>query len=100
MDEARAAKYQGTVLLYVEIGPSGKATNIKVQRDRGLGLDGKAVEAVEKWKFQTGTKGWCGSNGHGNHPVELSAVIVCRRQLCDASCGTDTAIHEQRRFKT
>jgi hypothetical protein len=30
--EARKAKVQGTVLLYVEIGPDGRATNIRVQR--------------------------------------------------------------------
>ena len=28
-EEARAAKYQGTVLLYVEIDPNGTATNIR-----------------------------------------------------------------------
>ena len=55
-EEARAAKYQGTVLLYVEIDPSGNATNIKVQRGLGLGLDEKAVEAVKQWKFKPGQK--------------------------------------------
>ena len=29
-EEARKAKYQGTVLLYIEVDPSGKATNMKV----------------------------------------------------------------------
>ena len=29
-EEARKAKYQGTVVLYVEVDPSGKATNIRV----------------------------------------------------------------------
>jgi len=53
-EEARKAKYQGTVLLYVEIDPSGRATNIKVARSLGLGLDEKAVDAVKKWKFKPG----------------------------------------------
>ena len=55
-EEARAAKYQGTVLLYVEIDPNGNATKIKVQRGLGLGLDEKAVEAVKQWKFKPGQK--------------------------------------------
>jgi periplasmic protein TonB len=55
-EEARKAKYQGVVILYVEIDPSGKASNIKVTRSLGLGLDEKAIEAVKKWKFKPGMK--------------------------------------------
>ena len=55
-EEARKAKYQGTVLLYIEVDPSGHATNIRVQRSLGLGLDEKAIEAVKKWKFRPGAK--------------------------------------------
>ena len=55
-EEARKAKYQGTVLIFAEIDPAGTATNIKVQRSLGLGLDEKAVEAVRKWKFKPGMK--------------------------------------------
>jgi TonB family protein len=54
--EARNAKYQGTVLLYVEIDPTGTAQNIRVQRSLGLGLDEKAIEAVKKWRFKAGQK--------------------------------------------
>src|ERR1035437_8761564 len=53
-EEARKAKYQGTVLLYVEVDTSGKATNIHVIRSLGLGLDEKAIEAVKKWTFIPG----------------------------------------------
>src|SRR5437588_116589 len=38
-EEARRAKYQGTVVLYVEVYPDGKAHNLKVLRSLGLGLD-------------------------------------------------------------
>jgi TonB family protein len=55
-EEARKAKYQGTVVLYVEVDPSGKAVNPKVVRSLGLGLDEKAIEAVRKWKFKPGYK--------------------------------------------
>jgi TonB family protein len=55
-DEARKAKYQGTVQLYVEVDASGRAQNIKVLHSLGLGLDEKAMDAVAKWKFRPGTK--------------------------------------------
>ena len=55
-EEARKAKYQGTVVLYVEIGPDGRTHNIRIQRSLGLGLDEKAVEAVRTWKFEPARK--------------------------------------------
>ena len=55
-EEARKAKYQGTVLLYVQVDPSGKAVNMRVLHSQGLGLDEKAMEAVKKWKFNPGLK--------------------------------------------
>jgi TonB family protein len=55
-EQARVAKYLGTVLLSVEIDQTGTPTNIKVQRGLGLGLNEKAVEAVKQWKFRPGQK--------------------------------------------
>jgi TonB family protein len=55
-EEARKAKYSGTVVLYIEVYTDGLAHNIKVQRSLGLGLDEKAVEAVKKWRFSPGKK--------------------------------------------
>jgi TonB family protein len=55
-EEARKAKYQGTVILYVEISPGGRAVNPRVVRSLGLGLDEKAIEAVRKWEFRPGYK--------------------------------------------
>jgi TonB family protein len=55
-EEARAAKLQGTVVLTVEVDPTGTATNIKVRRSLGLGLDEKAIESVKQWKFKPGQK--------------------------------------------
>jgi TonB family protein len=72
-EQARAAKYQGTVLLYVEIGPDGRATNIKVQRSLGLGLDEKAIEAVRQWRFKPGEK--------DGLPVSVSATIEVNFRL-------------------
>ena len=55
-EEARKAKYSGTVLISLTVDASGKAQNIKVVRSLGLGLDEKAMEAVAKWKFKPGQK--------------------------------------------
>jgi TonB family protein len=55
-EEARKAKYQGTVLLWLIVDPDGKPREIKVSRPLGMGLDQKAVEAVRKWKFQPAEK--------------------------------------------
>ena len=55
-EEARRAKYQGTVLLWVIVGPDGRPRDIRVQRSLGMGLDEKAVEAVRQWRFEPSTK--------------------------------------------
>jgi TonB family protein len=55
-EAARQAKFQGTVVLKVDVMPDGTAQNISVQRSLGLGLDEKAIEAVRKWRFRPGTK--------------------------------------------
>ena len=51
-DEAVKAKYQGTVLLVAVITADGRATEIRVAKGLGLGLDEKAVEAVRTWRFR------------------------------------------------
>lgn len=55
-DEARRAKYQGTVVLWVVVGPDGRVHDIRVQRTLGMGLDERAVEAVRHWKFDPARK--------------------------------------------
>lgn len=55
-EEARKAKYQGTVVLWVIVGPDGRPHDIRVQRSVGMGLDEKAIEAVRTWKFEPARK--------------------------------------------
>jgi periplasmic protein TonB len=55
-EEARKAKYQGTVMLWLIVGPDGRPRDIKVARSLGMGLDEKAVEAVKTWKFDPARK--------------------------------------------
>jgi protein TonB len=55
-EEARRAKYQGTCILWLVVGPDGRAHDMKVSRTLGLGLDQKAIEAVRQWKFEPAMK--------------------------------------------
>jgi TonB family protein len=72
-EEARAAKYQGTVLLFIVVQPDGRATDIRVQRSLGLGLDEKAIEAVQQWRFKPGEK--------DGTPVPVQATIEVNFRL-------------------
>jgi len=72
-EEARKAKYQGTVLLYVQVDPSGRAINMRVLHSLGLGLDEKAMEAVKRWKFKPGMK--------DGKPVTVEAQIEVNFRL-------------------
>lgn len=51
-DEARKARYQGSVLLAIDVDADGHVTNVRVIRSLGLGLDERAIAAVLKWRFR------------------------------------------------
>jgi TonB family protein len=72
-DEARRAKVQGTVLLYLEVDQDGKPSNILVRQGLGLGLDEKAIAAVKQWKFRPGRQ-----NGRA---VSTSAMVEVNFRL-------------------
>ena len=72
-EEARKAKYQGTCVLWLVVGPDGRARDIRVARTLGLGLDEKAMEAVQKWKFSPGKK--------DGKPVTVEATIEVNFRL-------------------
>jgi TonB family protein len=72
-EDARKAKYQGTVVLYIEVDPSGRAVNPRVLRSLGLGLDEKAMEAVKQWKFKPGYR--------DGKPVTVAAQIEVNFRL-------------------
>jgi protein TonB len=72
-EEARKAKFQGTVVLFVVVDEKGNPRDLKVMRPLGLGLDQKAIEAVEKWKFRPGMK--------DGKPVAVQATIEVNFRL-------------------
>jgi len=51
-EEARKAKFQGTVVLWIIVDAQGNVIDPKVVRPLGLGLDEKALETVRTWKFK------------------------------------------------
>ncbi|HTC36380.1 MAG TPA: TonB family protein [Bryobacteraceae bacterium] len=55
-EEARLAKFEGTVLLKVVIGTDGTAHDIQIVRPLALGLDEAAITAVSQWHFKPGEK--------------------------------------------
>ena len=55
-EEARKAKWQGTVVLTVIVDEMGRPNHVSVQRSLGLGLDQKAIDAVSQWRFKPGLK--------------------------------------------
>jgi TonB family protein len=72
-EEARLGKYQGTVLLYVQISPDGQATNLKLIKSVGFGLDEKAADAVTQWHFAPGKR--------DGRPVTVEATIEVNFRL-------------------
>ena len=55
-EEARSAKYMGTVLLKVTVDTDGLAKDIQVVKSIGMGLDEQAVIAITQWQFKPGMK--------------------------------------------
>jgi TonB family protein len=54
-EEARKAKAQGIVLLLLVVGKDGHPYDIRVRQSLGMGLDEKAIEAVNRWRFRPAT---------------------------------------------
>jgi TonB family protein len=50
--EARLAQYQGTILLHIEVDADGVPRNIRILRGLGLGLDQRAIDALNQWRFK------------------------------------------------
>jgi len=72
-DEARKAHLQGTVLVAVDIDEQGRVSRVRVLQPLGLGLDEKAVDAVQRWRFRPALK--------DGKPVPYPAAIEVRFQL-------------------
>ncbi len=72
-EEARDAKHQGKVVLWVVVEEDGKVRQTKVLNSLGLGLDEKAVEAVKQWEFEPAMR--------DGKPVKVQATIEINFRL-------------------
>ena len=72
-DDARASKYQGTVILKIVVDTDGLAKDIQLVKSIGYGLDEKAVEAINLWTFKPGTR--------DGQPVPVLATIEVNFRL-------------------
>ena len=72
-DEARAARFQGTVVLQIVVGTDGLVHDVHLLRGLGLGLDENAIEAVNRWRFKPGAK--------DGQPVKVLATIEVQYRL-------------------
>ena len=55
-EQARHAKYQGTIVLGIIVDKAGKISRIRLERPLGMGLDENAMEEVQKWRFAPATR--------------------------------------------
>ena len=55
-EQARRAKHEGTVVLWLVVGSDGRPRDLRVLRSLGLGLDEKAMDAVRQWRFEPARK--------------------------------------------
>jgi protein TonB len=66
-EAARQARFQGAVILQIVVGADGRTRDVRVQRSVGMGLDQKAIEAVQRWRFEPAMK--------DGHPVATQVNI-------------------------
>ena len=55
-EAARQAKFQGTGIVGLVLGPDGIPRDVWIIRGLGMGLDERSIEVVKKWKFQPAAK--------------------------------------------
>jgi TonB family protein len=72
-EKARKKKIEGNVMLSVIVGTDGLPRYIRITRTLGYGLDEKAIEAVQKWRFTPATR--------EGHPVATEIAVQVQFKL-------------------
>lgn len=81
--EATRARVQSTVVLSVVIGEDGKARDVHVAQGAGFGLDEKAIEAMDKWRFNPATRDGAPVPFPAN--IEMNFSVLVRNDPDDRS---------------
>ena len=55
-EEARKARYQGTVVLEAIVRKDGTCDIVRIVRSLGFGLDENAIQALKQWRFRPGMR--------------------------------------------
>jgi TonB family protein len=55
-EEARKARYQGTVVLEAIVRKDGTCDILRIVRSLGFGLDENAIQALKQWRFRPGMR--------------------------------------------
>jgi len=72
--EALEAKLEGDVTLSLTVGADGVPSDIKLVRGVGMGLDEKAVECLQQWRFKPAID-------YFGEPVSAKAKVVMNFRL-------------------
>lgn len=72
-EEARKARFQGTVVLEVVVRRDGVPEIRRVVRNPGFGLDEAALRAVRQWRFEPGRR--------GKDPVDVLILVEVNYNL-------------------
>jgi TonB family protein len=67
-DQARKAKLEGAVVIQAVVTVEGRAEHVSVVRGLGSGLDEKAIEVVQRWRFRP-------AHDSDGHPVAASVPM-------------------------
>jgi TonB family protein len=75
--EGKANRIQGTVVLEVVVDERGMPTHISILSPLGFGLDENAIAALQKWRFEPGTK--------DGHAVKILASVEVNFRFANTS---------------
>jgi TonB family protein len=72
-EEARRARYEGTVVFEAVIRRDGSIDVVRLVRSLGFGLDQNAIRALKEWRFRPATK--------SGVPVDVTMNVEVRFNL-------------------
>jgi TonB family protein len=84
-DEARRRGIEGVVVAHAHIDSRGGASDVRITRGLGFGLDQNALVAVRQWRFRPGTR--AGTSVPMNVEIEISFTL--RNESINAQIAND-----------